>query len=136
MFVEVTVCIKAFWRENQIEASGQLIAALSMEKGKSIVALAQVVSGSPLCQPLIAHAKAIQINSFLHPKEQGEDANYSMLIGPNGQHHIVLSFAKSGYCKTLYGAFVIQQHSLNVGFSSILRIMSEEWAALIADVPL
>jgi hypothetical protein len=51
-------------------------------RGESIVALARIVSGSTLYQPPIAHAKAVRINGFLHPKEQGEDAKYSMLIGP------------------------------------------------------
>jgi hypothetical protein len=40
VFVEAMVCIKAFWREEQIEAEGHLIAALGHGKGKGIVALA------------------------------------------------------------------------------------------------
>lgn len=45
MFVEVTLCIKAFWREEQIQASGHLIAGFEYGKGKGVVALAQMVLG-------------------------------------------------------------------------------------------
>lgn len=79
MFVEVIVCIKAFWWEKQIEASGHLIAALSMEKVKYCSSCP--VLGNSLYQLLIAHVKSVRINGFLLPKEQ-EDVRDSILIGP------------------------------------------------------
>jgi hypothetical protein len=62
VFVEVMVCIKAFWWEEQIEASGHLIAALSMEKVKYCSSCP--VLGNSLYQLLIAHAKSVRINGF------------------------------------------------------------------------
>jgi hypothetical protein len=42
VFVEATLCIKAFWREEQMQASGHLIVGFEV---KGIVALAQMVLG-------------------------------------------------------------------------------------------
>jgi len=80
VFVEITLCIKPFWREEQIQAPRHLIAGFEHGKGKGTVALAQMVR-CPL-QLLIAHAKAVPINGFLHPKEQGEDAKNPIPIEP------------------------------------------------------
>jgi hypothetical protein len=81
VFVEVTLCIKAFWREKQTQASGHPIAGFEHGKGKRYRGSCPDVFGY-LLRLLIALAKAVRINGFLHPKEQGEDAKYPIPIGP------------------------------------------------------
>jgi hypothetical protein len=96
---------------------------LSMEKAK--------VSRCPL-RLLIAHAKAVRINGFLHLKEQGQDAKYPILIGPTANTILSsssLRLAIAGHC-TEHFKCSNTRWMLDSAPSSVL--CPKKWTALTA----